>query len=197
MEPWNEFWQTTTSIVVEYFDSVEIVKRFCFMNTGQLDEWKGVPNLISTYLSQCDCSSSRLFLWVFTTYLIVAIVTNLIGLYKIIVAWNLIISQQRIDLPEFCKRRRRMTYKETLKLQLVPPRVLQAQRCCSICLSDFDKNEVVTSCEDGCRNWFHKECLFEWLDRSDSCPCCRRDLLARKTRGFFADLSACMGFRAR
>ena len=149
------------------------------------------------FLATCDCSSSKLFLIALCAYLTIAIITNLIGLYKFIVAWNLIINQQRIDLPEFYKRRRRMTFKDALKLQLVPKSVRTSHQCCTICLSDFVENEIVTCCEDGCRNWFHKECLFEWLDRSENCPCCRRDMLSRKSRGFFADLSACMGFAPR
>ena len=142
------------------------------------------------------CSPSTLFLVVLFVYLAVAMISNLISLYKFIVAWNLIMDQQRIDLPEFYKRRRRMTYKDVLKLQLVP-KSIAAISCCIICLSDFDEKEIVTSCSDGCKNWFHKECLFEWLDRSDNCPCCRREMLSRTTRGFFADLSACMGFAPR
>ena len=152
----------------------------------------------SLFLAAFDCSSSKLFLIALCAYLTIAIVTNLIGLYKFIVVWNLIINQQRIDLPEFYKRRRRMTYKDALKLQLVPKSLRGASHnCCTICLSDFHKNEIVISCDEGCRNWFHKECLFEWLDRSESCPCCRRDMLSRKSRGFFGDLSACMGFAPR
>lgn len=152
----------------------------------------------SFFLATCDCSPSTLFLLVLCVYLLIAIITNLIGLYKFIVAWNLIINQQRIDLPEFYKRRRRMIYKDALKLQLVPKSIRKcSHKCCAICLSGFMENEIVTCCEEGCRNWFHKECLFEWLDRSENCPCCRRDMLSRKSRGFFADLSACMGFAPR
>lgn len=162
------------------------------------EEWSFAASYYpSLVLARCDCSSSTLFLVALCVYLMIAIITNLIGLYKFIVAWNLIINQQNIDLPEFYKRRRRMTYKDTLRLQLVPKSIRNGHNCCTICLSDFGENEIVTCCEDGCRNWFHKECLFEWLDRSENCPCCRRDMLSRKARGFFGDLSACMGFAPR
>jgi hypothetical protein len=161
-----------------------------------------------TYQSSCmsaahfDFSCSTLLLIALCVYLIIAMVTNLIGLYKVVVIWNMIIDQQRLDLPEFYKRRRRMTYKETLRLHVVGKQqkkffLSPQRRCCSVCISDFEENEIVTCCEEGCRNWFHKDCLFEWLDRSENCPCCRRDMLARKSRGFFADLSACMGFTPR
>jgi len=146
--------------------------------------------------SWSDCSPSTIFLAVFCLYLLVATISNLVGMYKFIVAWNLIMDQQRLDLPEFYKRRRRMTYKDVLKLQLAP-KSINAGGCCIICLSDFTEHDIVTSCSDGCRNWFHKDCLFEWLDRSENCPCCRRDMLHGKTRGFFADLSAACGFTPR
>lgn len=160
------------------------------------DEEIFVSNDLCSCFAKCDCPSSTMFLVVFCVYLALAMISNLIGLYKFIVAWNLIIDQQHIDLPEFYKRRRRMTYKDALKLQLVPKGIARL-RCCIICLAEFDENEIVISCSDGCKNWFHKECLFEWLDRSENCPCCRKDMLSRKTRGFFADLSACMGFAPR
>ena len=63
---------------------------------------------------------------------------------------------------------------------------------CPICLVDFFETELVTACggddndydnDDGgggCGNWFHRACLVEWLDRSDSCPCCRKNLLFRQ-----------------
>lgn len=152
-------------------------------------------------------SSSTLVLLALLVYLTLAMLTNLIGLYKVVVVWNMIIEQQRIpvDWPEFCRRRRRrMSYKDSLKLQLVSDsrhhhlnnHPQPHHDTCVICLSEFTANEIVTACDGGCRQWFHKDCLFEWLDRSEHCPCCRRDMLMGR-RGFFADLSACMGFRAR
>jgi hypothetical protein len=143
-------------------------------------------------LTTCDCPSSTLFLAAVSAYLILAIVANLIACYKFVAAWNLIVAQRRLDLPEFYKRRRRMSYKEALQCQVTPECMKSSS--CIICLCDFFENELVTSCDDGCKNWFHKECLFEWLDRSEACPCCRKDMLSKKSRGFFGDLSACMGF---
>ena len=144
----------TSSFVDNLFASAELVKA--------LYTTKGVPhddhNESSGWflsLVQWDGFPYRLFLVAVSIYFAVAIVTNLIGLYKFVVAWNMIIAQQHIDLPEFCRRRRRMTYKDTIKLQLVPEGCIG--HCCVICLSDFSRNEIVTSCEEGCRNWFHKE----------------------------------------
>jgi len=91
--------------------------------------------------------------------------------------------------------------------------------CCPICLIDFyegkksnlarrnDHQVVLTQCDGGgCRTWFHCECLAQWLFRSDSCPCCRKDMLglsyapsttvslARTPAGWITELSVFLGF---
>lgn len=143
-------------------------------------------------LSRLECSSTTIIFAAISMYAIFTIVRQLIHFYNFIVEWNLVFSERRFDMLEFYKKRRRMTYKETLKLQIRPPCL--KSNTCTICLSDFYKTDIVTSCDEGCQNWFHKECLFEWLDRSVNCPCCRRDMLSRKPRGFFVELSISMGF---
>lgn len=51
---------------------------------------------------------------------------------------------------------------------------------CPICLIDVEKQDMIGQCET-CRQSFHKDCIFSWLTRSDSCPCCRRQLLPAST----------------
>lgn len=71
--------------------------------------------------------------------------------------------------------------------------------CCPICLEDLPAEVVsssrhptrprrafgfvtatsaISACDGGrgCGYRFHRKCLREWLERSDTCPCCRRDL---------------------
>jgi Ring finger domain len=47
---------------------------------------------------------------------------------------------------------------------------------CPICLECFIEKDIVITCQDGCKNWFHADCLHEWLDRSSNCPYCRKEL---------------------
>mmetsp|Transcript_3500 Transcript_3500/g.9315 ORF Transcript_3500/g.9315 Transcript_3500/m.9315 type:complete len:197 (-) Transcript_3500:290-880(-) len=50
---------------------------------------------------------------------------------------------------------------------------------CSICLSDFEEDEIVSVSKDTCKHVFHKDCLHHWLQKSCSCPCCRQPLLTK------------------
>jgi Ring finger domain len=60
--------------------------------------------------------------------------------------------------------------------EIVPPQFINDSTC-PVCLTPFLSQELITSCEEGCLAWFHRDCLFEWLEHSDYCPCCRQDLL--------------------
>lgn len=42
---------------------------------------------------------------------------------------------------------------------------------CSICLEEISKG-----CELMCKHYFHKECIAEWIKRSNSCPLCKREM---------------------
>jgi Ring finger domain len=49
---------------------------------------------------------------------------------------------------------------------------------CAICLDIFDDGDTVCSSQNiQCLHQFHLECAFEWLLKSQECPCCRRDYL--------------------
>ena len=43
---------------------------------------------------------------------------------------------------------------------------------CSICFEAFQFEESVTHLH--CEHIFHKNCITEWLERSDTCPVCRK-----------------------
>lgn len=47
------------------------------------------------------------------------------------------------------------------------------QRCCAICLSDYEVEEEIVECP--CRHVFHNECITSWLKDKENCPVCRQD----------------------
>ncbi|KAL7576396.1 hypothetical protein ACA910_018201 [Epithemia clementina (nom. ined.)] len=142
--------------------------------------------------SNPDFSSWTVLCFILGVYLTVAVIANLVACYKFITTWNLIVNERRLDLSFFKKLRRRPTLKEALRTHVT----IESMACssCCICLSDFEENELVTSCDDGCHKWFHRECLFNWLDQSNDCPCCRIDMLSQKSRGVLVDLMEFVGF---
>lgn len=62
---------------------------------------------------------------------------------------------------------------------------------------DYLEEEPVALCEDGCGAAFHTRCLAEWLERSDSCPCCRRVMVPPRhppPGGCWHDLTVFLGY---
>ncbi|KFQ64416.1 E3 ubiquitin-protein ligase Praja-2, partial [Phaethon lepturus] len=47
-------------------------------------------------------------------------------------------------------------------------------QCCTICCSDYVKDEIITQLP--CRHLFHKPCVTLWLQKSGTCPICRHVL---------------------
>lgn len=63
-----------------------------------------------------------------------------------------------------------------------------AQEHCAICLANFCSGDVVAvSHHKRCSHIYHHDCIFEWLLKSNDCPCCRRKFLfppiARQSSG--------------
>ncbi|NXN25466.1 PJA2 ligase, partial [Nycticryphes semicollaris] len=48
------------------------------------------------------------------------------------------------------------------------------QQCCTICCSEYVKDEIIT--ELPCHHLFHKLCVTLWLEKSGTCPVCRHVL---------------------
>lgn len=43
---------------------------------------------------------------------------------------------------------------------------------CAICLDTFTEGDIINDTSK-CPHVFHSQCLMEWLDKHDVCPCCR------------------------
>nr|XP_008508695.1 PREDICTED: E3 ubiquitin-protein ligase Praja-2-like [Equus przewalskii] len=46
------------------------------------------------------------------------------------------------------------------------------EQCCPICCSEYIKDDIAT--ELPCHHFFHKPCVSIWLQKSGTCPVCRR-----------------------
>ena len=44
---------------------------------------------------------------------------------------------------------------------------------CSICLCEFEAEELVTVLPCDVRHYFHSECIRDWSKRSTTCPLCK------------------------
>ena len=129
-------------------------------------------------------------------YSVVAICSNAIACYQFIAAWNLISRTSRMDLEilRFQKHNfitRRIDIDRALNTQLYSEVLLLKKygqmTCCPICLKDFEPSDMVSSLStttnqqqptnNDCRHLFHYACLRSWLQKKQSCPCCRYDIL--------------------
>jgi hypothetical protein len=55
---------------------------------------------------------------------------------------------------------------------------------CSICLGEYQEGEeIYWSHNRRCNHCFHRACIEEWLLRTNACPCCRSNYLARSDDG--------------
>jgi hypothetical protein len=65
---------------------------------------------------------------------------------------------------------------ETLFVNMVELDDAQHHNTCAICLSDFVPGEMVVT-GTSCTHIFHKPCAFEWLEKQDHCPYCRKEMM--------------------
>lgn len=47
---------------------------------------------------------------------------------------------------------------------------------CAICIDEYGPSDEVVIGE-ACWHMFHKECVLDWLQRHDGCPCCRKNMM--------------------
>lgn len=132
-----------------------------------------------------------ILLSIITLYLFLAVLANLIACYKFVAAWTFISRTHRVDR-QFLHRR------PTRQRSWIDATSMKQHWNCPICLEDFYEQDQVTCCDDGgCGQYYHCGCLAEWLDRADTCPCCRHNLVVPRPRGWMADLSIYLGYSPR
>ncbi len=51
---------------------------------------------------------------------------------------------------------------------------LEASPHCTICLNNFNAGQDVA--ELGCRHFFHRDCIAQWLRQHKTCPVCRQQV---------------------
>ena len=134
---------------------------------------------------------------------ILYILYNLIAWYKFLAAWNLISRAHRMDTLVARRRRKRLLSRHGILRSFwnrndndnIHVDSMHRSTECPICLVDFFEHEQVTACEEGCGHWFHRECLFRWLEESEKCPCCRIDLLqsGRDETSWWQEVGLCFG----
>ncbi|CAA0841681.1 RING/U-box superfamily protein [Striga hermonthica] len=66
----------------------------------------------------------------------------------------------------------------SLPIKTFSPNSTPSLSSCSICIEDFDikPDTCVTINELPCEHYFHRDCIVEWLQRSNTCPLCRYKL---------------------
>jgi len=53
---------------------------------------------------------------------------------------------------------------------------LTSNTFCPICLNDYEDGEEIARIKN-CSHDFHRQCIKIWLQRNDTCPCCRCNAL--------------------
>ncbi|GAA0148171.1 hypothetical protein LIER_07690 [Lithospermum erythrorhizon] len=77
-------------------------------------------------------------------------------------------------LAQFTSSRRKSTSKsflESLPSITITEADLKESNSCSICMEDFGLGSLADKLP--CKHLFHKSCIVEWLNRSNTCPLCR------------------------
>ena len=53
---------------------------------------------------------------------------------------------------------------------------------CAICLDSYNDGDLIcTSNNTACGHRFHRDCMVDWLQKHEDCPCCRRAYLHEDT----------------
>lgn len=148
---------------------------------------RGFGEFISRFSGNAWLILALLFL--FTS----CVLYNVIFWYKFLSAWNSISRVHRMEL-SIVRHRRRQSYRNLVQSHVHVDKMSEHMSC-PICMNDFFEQELVTSCDDGCGSWYHRKCLIQWLDHSDNCPCCRKDLLTLHKKGWCSTILSFLGMK--
>jgi hypothetical protein len=169
--------------------NVSALELICFYG-GAGDAGQQNDSFLSSAREKDQVNSYFYYATAFATVsLLYLCIAALIYVCRFVMAWTLIRRVHEMD-QAFVQRTRRSFRRASSLVNLDSMK----QTTCPVCLGDFHENQNVTDC-DGCRTWFHNDCVFEWLDYSYSCPCCRKDLVKRQQEyNWLADLSLFLGY---
>jgi hypothetical protein len=90
------------------------------------------------------------------------------SLYNFISTWNRIMSARMMPREVFRTALYHTIHNQTASLKTTT--TTTTHNACPICWEVHQ--ECIAVCQS-CRGSFHPECLSQWLDRRNSCPCCR------------------------
>ena len=96
--------------------------------------------------------------------MLLKIVYIIVMFYLIIKIYQILIKRKII-----CFQRWKYQYKHIQKYDS------RKETECAICLEEFQRNDIIKEFYK-CKHIFHKECLKNWLKRSNECPLCKHDL---------------------
>ncbi|VFQ63709.1 unnamed protein product [Cuscuta campestris] len=59
--------------------------------------------------------------------------------------------------------------------EAIVPSLVEEEDVCPTCLEEYDEEnpKIITKCE----HHFHLACIFEWMERSDTCPVCDQEMV--------------------
>lgn len=60
-----------------------------------------------------------------------------------------------------------------LRCKIMPFSDLEAEKKCSICLSPLHKHNKRIIHLEKCLHSYHDNCIYKWLQKKNTCPCCR------------------------
>ncbi len=62
--------------------------------------------------------------------------------------------------------------------------ILKARPECAICLNEFFNLDLAISACEG-NHMYHEDCILDWLDKSNTCPLCKKQTVSKDMREVF------------
>lgn len=86
-----------------------------------------------------------------------------------------------IDLIKWERKRLLMElYGKDLDVTMRPATTVESRDCCSICLEDIEKGEMISLLK--CNHVLHPKCISEWVKVKLRCPMCRGQIEKNKEK---------------